>query len=220
MQSTKLVLGISNWHFNRDTQHLAEGPKCKTNNINITLKLASTAFGSEESGGSASALTSTSLGESQLKYDRNGATMPYSAFVDLMNQDLFHAYMKKVREYFERVEGPVSSCSPLEDEQRSFRQNDENEAGEEEEEEEETADAEEADEEIGKRVARKRASRVPLEEEEELDEEIVVSPDIHPETSSTVAAKKPVATRRGSKKKKQCQNPAIPDYEMYPTEPV
>jgi hypothetical protein len=111
MQSTKLVLGISNWHFNRDTQHLVEAPRCKLDDINITFKLASTAFSAEEAGSASTtskASTSNALSDdSQLKYDRNGATVPYAAFVSLMETKTFYDYMKKIQTLYEQKEGVI-----------------------------------------------------------------------------------------------------------------
>ena len=107
MQSTKLILGISNWHFNRDTQHLVEGPKCKLEDINISFKLASTAFNAADEASSLGK-PAASKDQQQLKYDRNGVTVPYAAFCSLMEQPLFFEYLDKVQRQYEIVEGAIN----------------------------------------------------------------------------------------------------------------
>ena len=41
---SQVVLSISNWHFNRDRQYLKFGPRCRLEDVCISLKLSSTAF--------------------------------------------------------------------------------------------------------------------------------------------------------------------------------
>lgn len=121
-QSTKLILGISNWHFNRDTQHLVEAPQCKVEDVNISLKFASTAFNAEETGGaygrgqtaSTSAASST-VASTQLKFDKNGVTIPYVAFVYLLEQESFHQYMVKIRTLYEQKEGKTTRFDDAEE---------------------------------------------------------------------------------------------------------
>ena len=208
LQSTKLVLGISNWHFNRDTQHLVEGPQCKLDDINISFKLASSAFSAEEAGRSASTTskassTSNALSDdSQLKYDRNGAIVPYAAFVSLMETRAFHDYMKKLQNIYEQKEGVIPGTETNLDTENNDAgggaANQNEGEGEEEEEEEEEG-------EISKKG--KKRSRVLSETEEEPEIEQPAEPPSEnnqhqqqQQQSSIVTVAKTTTTRRGTKK--------------------
>jgi hypothetical protein len=123
---SQLVLSISNWHFNRDKQHLKFGPKCKLEDVCISIKLSSTAFApstqvgasfsanqndemaSEISADDLSILTSPSTDDSCFNFDKNGVIIPYFAFVSLMDDASFQQYLKKVVEKFEETEGSLS----------------------------------------------------------------------------------------------------------------
>ena len=124
-QCTKMVVTVSNWHFNRNTLKLDKAPTCKLEDIMVTLKLSSTVFFENEGGtpvvattanepdttlptspGAAAAANSDggavqhSNGESYF-FDRNGAIIPYSAFVALLDSEKFDDYLRalyKLRE--------------------------------------------------------------------------------------------------------------------------
>ena len=124
-QCTKMVVTVSNWHFNRNTLKLDKAPTCKLEDVMVTLKLSSTVFFENEGGtpvvataanepdttlptspGAAAAANSDggavqhSNGESYF-FDRNGAIIPYSAFVALLDSEKFDDYLQalyKLRE--------------------------------------------------------------------------------------------------------------------------
>lgn len=109
----------------------------------------------------------------QYKYDRNGVTIPYSAFVNLMEQESFFAYMDKIKTVYEAKEGLINRSSlddgyldePIEnpDAQTDTNSLSRGDHGNEEEEEEE--------EEIGKRKSSKRKSvRTLSDNEEDIDD--------------------------------------------------
>ncbi len=110
----------------------------------------------------------------QYKYDRNGVTIPYSAFVNLMEQESFFAYMDKIKTVYEAKEGLINRSSlddgyldePIEnpDAQTDTNNLSRGDHGNEEEEEEE-------EEEIGKRKSSKRKSvRTLSDNEEDIDD--------------------------------------------------
>ena len=120
-----MVVTVSNWHFNRNTLKLDKAPTCKLEDVMVTLKLSSTVFFENEGGtpvvataanepdttlptspGAAAAANSDggavqhSNGESYF-FDRNGAIIPYSAFVALLDSEKFDDYLQalyKLRE--------------------------------------------------------------------------------------------------------------------------
>jgi hypothetical protein len=106
----------------------------------------------------------------QYKYDRNGVTIPYSAFVNLMEQESFFVYMDKIKTVYEAKEGLINRSSldddyldePIEnpDAQTDTNSLSRGDHGNEEEEEEE-------EEEIGKRKSSKRKSVRTLSDNEE-----------------------------------------------------
>jgi hypothetical protein len=126
-QTTKIVVTVSNWHFNRDTLMAEKAPVCRLENIMVTLKLSSTVFESGEGAvkkqqqqqvGAAAAAASSSPekspgaaayeaggavtsreGESYF-FDKNGAIIPYSAFVALLDSDQVHDYLRRVKELY------------------------------------------------------------------------------------------------------------------------
>jgi hypothetical protein len=127
---SQIILSISNWHFNRDQQHLKYGPHCRPEDVCISLKLSSTAFApSSEVGPSFStniddtaetaddiSTSATSLtDDSCFNFDKNGVIIPYFAFVSLMDDPNFQLYLKKVVTKFEETEGPLSRLFSDED---------------------------------------------------------------------------------------------------------
>ena len=91
---------------------------CKLEDVMVTLKLSSTVFESAEGGSSAvAAATETAVsspgaaahgsggtvfsrtGESYF-FDKNGAIIPYSAFVSLLDSEEFHNYLKSVKHLY------------------------------------------------------------------------------------------------------------------------
>ena len=47
-QSSKFVMTVSNWHFNRNTMKTEKAPVCKLEHIMVIFKLASTVFETTE----------------------------------------------------------------------------------------------------------------------------------------------------------------------------
>lgn len=184
MQSTKLVLGISNWHFNRDTQHLNEGPRCKLEDINLSFKLSSTAFNADEAGASTSATTSK---EQQLKYDRNGVTVPYAAFCSLMEQPLFFDYINSIKEQYEKFEGALNKSNLESDDTDNTRKENE---------------VEEEEENLGKKRQKKGKTLTDSEDDEVdgADEVSLVEESLQQQHQKQHQSLLKNSTRRGSKK--------------------
>ena len=149
-QSSKFVVTVSNWHFNRNTLKQEKAPVCKLENIMITLKLASTVFeATETTSNSAGAGSSKTGGESPEKelgspgaaaaaagpasgavksqtgetytFDKNGAIIPYAAFVSLLDAPDFQKYLAQVKKQYRRdrptsdEKDADSSCEGTED---------------------------------------------------------------------------------------------------------
>ena len=127
-QCSKIVVTVSNWHFNRDHLKDEKAPVCELKNIMITLKLSSTIF---ETNGAAPAAAAESIPEGPEKsnsdsplaaspgtaaanaggtvtsrtgehyfFDRNGAIIPYSAFLALIDSEDFQNYLAKVKDVY------------------------------------------------------------------------------------------------------------------------
>ena len=112
---------ISNWGYTRDVQQLKSIPSCTINDFVIGVKMASTSFApansalgpqrdDECSSSSTNFATESSYNDydedDQFFFDRNGASIPYAAFVSLLkNEDFVEAFMSSVKKEFERVEG-------------------------------------------------------------------------------------------------------------------
>ena len=128
-QSSKFVVTVSNWHFNRNTLKMEKAPVCKLEHIMVTLKLASTVFeATEANSNSGGAATSSKSGEESPEkelgspgaaaastsgavtsktgetytFDRNGAIIPYSAFVSLLDAPEFQKYLAQVKKQYRR----------------------------------------------------------------------------------------------------------------------
>ena len=115
-QTTKVVVTVSNWHFNRDCLRYETAPICKLENVMVTLKLASTVFdGNREStaplstSGNSGSPGSTPIKSGQritatsgeeYHFDKNGAIVPYSAFVSLIDSAEFQEYLEKVKKLY------------------------------------------------------------------------------------------------------------------------
>jgi len=118
-QCSKIVVTVSNWHFNRNTLKEEKAPVCKLEHLMVTLKLSSTIFesglggataaaagGDDVGGGGSSSSTyieatpavslpgavlnggggrATSQSGETYFFDKNGAIIPYSAFVALLD---------------------------------------------------------------------------------------------------------------------------------------
>lgn len=92
---SKLVLVISNWGFVRDQEGAAKFKKCTPHDVSIGLKLDSTAFRPADK----------SVVKSHY-FDRNGASIPYPAFLSLLKDpDFTGSYMKNVQKRFEEDTG-------------------------------------------------------------------------------------------------------------------
>lgn len=86
---TKLVLIISNWSFVRDNANNRRRIKCTAQDVTIGLKLSSTDFRSG---------SSQQTNKTGYDFDKNGLTLPYSAFLSLLKDENFtDDYMTKVK---------------------------------------------------------------------------------------------------------------------------
>jgi hypothetical protein len=129
-QTSKIVVTISNWHFNRNTLKEPIAPTCKLENVMITLKLSSTVFESpanlasgsysasteeknsssdqpsqptpdiEDSNSAAGGRVVISKTGDTFFFDKNGCIIPYAAFLSLLDNHDFHNYLEKVKEKF------------------------------------------------------------------------------------------------------------------------
>ena len=125
-QCSKLVVTVSNWHFNRNTLKDIKAPVCKLENVMVTLKLSSTVFesgdgsngatgqpgkdgdaeatpavssspGAATNGGGGAA---TSQSGEVYHFDKNGAIIPYAAFVALLDSEAFHDYLFSLKRLY------------------------------------------------------------------------------------------------------------------------
>jgi hypothetical protein len=132
-QTTKIVVTVSNWHFNRDTLKQEKAPECKLENVMVALKLSSTVFESTESGANSRSASEATAGEEDAAscsgspgstgltsksgetyhFDKNGAVIPYSAFVALFDNEPFQEYLSAVKALLKshRKEGSTASSS-------------------------------------------------------------------------------------------------------------
>ena len=132
-QTTKIVVTVSNWHFNRDTLKQEKAPECKLENVMVALKLSSTVFESTESGANSRSASEATAGEEDAAscsgspgstgltsksgetyhFDKNGAVIPYSAFVALFDNEPFQEYLSAVKALLKshRKEGATASSS-------------------------------------------------------------------------------------------------------------
>ena len=125
-QCSKLVVTVSNWHFNRNTLKEEKAPVCKLEHVMVTLKLSSTVFESGLGGASGSAAAADDVGSTDSTpavsspgaatnggggaatsqsgetyfFDKNGAIIPYSAFVALLDSEALHDYLKTVKRLY------------------------------------------------------------------------------------------------------------------------
>lgn len=86
--TTKVVVVISNYHFNRDEQ-VAEFKPCTLADCTVGLKYSSNEFsavGSDKDGG--------------FQFDRFGVLAPYEAFVSLFTNAEFGVYLEKCKAKF------------------------------------------------------------------------------------------------------------------------
>ena len=101
-----MILTVANWHFNRDTLTQKEGVRCFLDDCVISLKLASTTF----KGASQASVEDTNchlVGDHNYSFDRHGVAIPYSAFVSLIDNNDFIAYLVGVKEKYEQVVGSL-----------------------------------------------------------------------------------------------------------------
>jgi len=110
--TSTFVAAVSNWGWVRDTVAEKTSPRCTIGDFAVSLKLACTNFERVKSDvgdsvGSVSSVDEES--ESEYSFDRNGAIIPYAAFVSLMKTDDFtDAFISDVKANYERVEGSMS----------------------------------------------------------------------------------------------------------------
>jgi hypothetical protein len=95
---------VSNWRFCRDVVKDCEkrGPVlCKIEHCTVSFKFSSTAF------------ISKGKEEEVFHFDKNGACIPYSAFVALLCDEPMQKFLAKVTEKFEAEQGPVHAPASL-----------------------------------------------------------------------------------------------------------
>ena len=135
-QCSKIVVTVSNWHFNRNTLKQEKAPICKLENVMVTLKLSSTVF---ESGTPASAAAddvgsaddvtpavsspgaatngsggaATSQSGETYNFDKNGAIIPYSAFVSLLDSEDFQDYLRTVKRLYKGKDIKITPPRPV-----------------------------------------------------------------------------------------------------------
>ena len=129
-QNSKIVLTISNWHFNRDTLKDAVGPTCKMENVMVTLKLSSSVFEGNNTPAAAAGGSnndadvagdkddSSSNGGDRavvsrngdvFHFDKNGSIIPYPAFIELLDDQDFEEYLKLVKSKYYSKESEEKS---------------------------------------------------------------------------------------------------------------
>ena len=148
-QNSKIVLTISNWHFNRDTLKDAVGPTCKIENVMVTLKLSSSVF---EASNSTAGAASGSSNETELAgekddsssnggdravvsrsgdvfhFDKNGCIIPFPAFIELLDDKEFEDYLRHVKDKYNSKESETTGPkTPPRLSSDNFRELDDNE---------------------------------------------------------------------------------------------
>ena len=109
-QQSQYVLIISNWHFIREHQDKKESPPCKPENCNISIKLSCSVFKSAPSDLSVSGSGYLDpLPDDGFSFDKNGAIIPYSAFLSLLDDKYFvNDFLPEVKTEYEKLCGPVN----------------------------------------------------------------------------------------------------------------
>jgi hypothetical protein len=150
-QNSKIVLTVSNWHFNRDTLKDPIGPTCRIENVMVTLKLSSSVFeagivtgppaggSTNESDVAGEKDDSSSHGGDKavvsrsgdvFHFDKNGCIIPYAAFVELLNDTEFEEYLEAVKAKYNSKEGqsvPLPEAATSKPSSASFRELDDDE---------------------------------------------------------------------------------------------
>jgi hypothetical protein len=106
-----VVAIVCNFHFTRENASNAKCPPLKPQDCSVSLKVSSTIF--------KPATHKEDLDEDKKDkyfYDGNGAQMPYSTFLALMDAASFRDYLESVKTYYEKTEGPVFEDPSSEDE--------------------------------------------------------------------------------------------------------
>jgi len=96
--TSQLVLNISNWGFVRDLTQAKTNKfvPCSVLDVNVAFKLSSTVFKSQRQGGE----------PSDFHFDRNGAVLPFAAFISLIKDVKFTSdFMTCMKEKYEKEQG-------------------------------------------------------------------------------------------------------------------
>jgi hypothetical protein len=132
-QNSKVVLSISNWHFNRSTLKDPVGPTCNLENIMVTLKLSSTIFETSNqpgatnnlSGDDGSSAEKDEIGSTDGRavisndgetffFDKNGCIIPLVAFLFLIEHKEFEIYLRAVKDKYNYKEKNLAATAGYE----------------------------------------------------------------------------------------------------------
>ena len=210
-QCSKLVVTVSNWHFNRNTLKDIKAPVCKLENVMVTLKLSSTVFesgdgsngatgqpgkdgdaeatpavssspGAATNGGGGAA---TSQSGEVYHFDKNGAIIPYAAFVALLDSEAFHDYLFSLKRLYKGNDF-VLTPSPTTVVSSNTANDDDNDDGDDDDDEEVVFKGRKRRKEAVKKMRSGKAKKVIIFDsaEEEEEEEDDVEPPRRPQQAS------------------------------------
>ena len=126
VHSSELVLVLDNYHFVRDDFKYPKMPPCTVDDCSVSFKLSSTLFKPsapqpEAASAADAAACQARQGEvAQYHFDKNGVSIPYPAFRQLLRDGSFVSYMEKVKNQYEKDLG-VSVWSDDDDDKENKR---------------------------------------------------------------------------------------------------
>lgn len=100
--TSQLVLNISNWSFVRDLtlDKVSKFTPCSVQDVHVAIKLSSTVFKPQKRGSPGDPDSASS--DSEFFFDRNGAVLPFAAFVSLLKDVSFTGdFMQRLKTKFE-----------------------------------------------------------------------------------------------------------------------
>jgi hypothetical protein len=107
--TSELVLLLDNYHFVRDDFKFPKMPPCTVDDCSVSFKLSSTTFkpsapNPEAVAAADSACLTRPAAEvaSQYYFDKNGASIPFPAFRQLLRDKEFVSYMENVKQQYEK----------------------------------------------------------------------------------------------------------------------
>ena len=107
--TSELVLLLDNYHFVRDDFKFPKMPPCTVDDCSVSFKLSSTTFkpsapNPEAVAAADSACLTRPAAEvaSQYYFDKNGASIPFPAFRQLLRDKEFVSYMENVKRQYEK----------------------------------------------------------------------------------------------------------------------